>query len=518
MVIVEIQLPVTHVIPSVFFRENVLLSVTRTATFSPSGSSQEVEVHVHSPRPVTHHEPVLVVSVSTPGFEPGTLVEAVATAVKTALETSAAQRIDGPDFGGAWVVVHVRGRPVGILELELPLNLEAVAERVAELPPGTGPGWDEGDGSRGRADGGEDHLPSISVVVPTVGQRLQELRRCVTSLVATQYPGLEILLVDNRAAGTEDDSLVELAAGFPDCRVVRQPVRGISAARNAGTAAALGEVVAFTDDDVHVDPGWLHAFGRRFAAHPEETVVTGLVVPSELSTSAQLRYEHHFGGFGGPRTFAPAHVAPVRGGRGRVELHGPDGEVLRRFAVYGIGAFGAGANMAFRRSALLASGGFDEALGTGTRSRGGEDLAALINVLWAGGSLGYEPVALVYHRHRPDEAGLRHQVLGSGIGFTAMLTSLVLHDRRHLTALGQLGPAAVVALAGQTVARLSRRPAGTDTGAARRTAPPVVTRDLVALELAGMPWGVVAYLRSSRERSRSTPSRRPGLGAEHVAG
>ena len=39
---------------------------------------------------------------------------------------------------------------------------------------------------------------------------------------------------------------------------------------------------------------------------------------------------------------------------------------MRTFAVYGAGAFGAGANMAFRRSALQRLGGFDLALGTGT--------------------------------------------------------------------------------------------------------------------------------------------------------
>jgi cellulose synthase/poly-beta-1,6-N-acetylglucosamine synthase-like glycosyltransferase len=52
--------------------------------------------------------------------------------------------------------------------------------------------------------------------------------------------------------------------------------------------------------------------------------------------------------------------------------------------VYGVGAFDAGANMAFRRTALEKIGGFDVALGAGTPARGGEDLAALISVLWAG--------------------------------------------------------------------------------------------------------------------------------------
>ena len=87
--------------------------------------------------------------------------------------------------------------------------------------------------------------------------------------------------------------------------MVRERRPGISAARNAGVAAATGEIIAFTDDDVRVDPLWLRAIGERFASDSAIEAVTGLILPAELETPAQVWFERYYGGFSGERTFAP---------------------------------------------------------------------------------------------------------------------------------------------------------------------------------------------------------------------
>ena len=74
--------------------------------------------------------------------------------------------------------------------------------------------------------------------------------------------------------------------------------------RNCGLNAASGAIVAFTDDDVIVDPGWLTAFARRFSAHPEEVGVGGLILPKELETQAQITLEEYYGSMG-PRILQP---------------------------------------------------------------------------------------------------------------------------------------------------------------------------------------------------------------------
>ena len=225
-------------------------------------------------------------------------------------------------------------------------------------------------------------LPSISVVVPSLLERLDGLQACLRSLADLDYPDYEVIVVDNRPAGSPPVDL-------PGVRVVRETRPGISAARNRGLEDATGEIVAFTDDDVEVDPGWLRAIATRFLAQPEEACVTGLTLPNELETPAQVALEEYYGGFG-VRTFA-AVSHRMRAPRGSsllapatVDAIDDSGRVLRSFSLYAAGSFGAGANMAYRAAALRELGGFDCALGAGTDTHGGEDLAMFARLVWRG--------------------------------------------------------------------------------------------------------------------------------------
>ena len=421
-------------------------------------------------------------------------------------------------YRGAWVVGRRGGVPVGVVEIDLtrpPAEIAQQLQALRELP----------SGATAAAPVDESALPLISVVVPSVVARPADLARCLASLEQLRYPRYEILLVDNRRGPTDDDPVPALVAGHPHVRVLRERRPGISAARNAGLAGADGDVVVFTDDDVQVDPGWLTAFGRRFALDPRLEAVTGLILPAELESPAQLYFERYYGGFSGERTFAPLTLAAGHGtvGRARVTVRDAAGRPVREFALYGIGAYGAGANMAFRRDALLARGGFDVDLGTGTPARGGEDLAALIDLLWDGGTLGYEPAAVVHHRHRRDLPELEHQLDGNGVGFTAMLTSLVRRDPGHLVGLSAQLPLAARRLGAQSLGRLrgrSTRPDDPQDG--RQQDAPQFPQGLVLTELRGMTRGPAAYRRSRRagrdpvaDRQRRT---RPRSGSDRRAG
>ncbi len=102
------------------------------------------------------------------------------------------------------------------------------------------------------------------------------------------------------------------------------------------------------------------------------------------------------------------------------------------FPLYATGELGIGSNMAFRTSVLRSLGGFDHALGVGTSTCGGEDLAMLLELLMSGRLLGYEPAAIVHHTHRRTLEDLEIQLRGYGIGFSAMMLSLVWRDPRRL--------------------------------------------------------------------------------------
>src|SRR5215216_4473470 len=103
-------------------------------------------------------------------------------------------------------------------------------------------------------------LPSASVVVCT-RDRPDDLARCLPGLQALAAQGHEVIIVDNCPS---DDRTARLVAGYPLIRYLYEPRPGLDVARNCGILAAKGEVVAFTDDDVEIDPGWLAALVRNF--------------------------------------------------------------------------------------------------------------------------------------------------------------------------------------------------------------------------------------------------------------
>jgi len=220
---------------------------------------------------------------------------------------------------------------------------------------------------------------------------------------------LEILLVDNAPS---DDSTRDLAGQWPEVRYVREPRPGLNFARNRALREARGEILAFLDDDVIADRHWLAGLADAWAANRDAAAFTGLVLPMELETEAQILFEQR-GGF--------------RRGFDRIRY----GPILPGNSLYpgGAGSFGAGANMAFRTAVLRQMGGFDEALDTGAPVPGGGDLDAFYRIIRAGHVLVYEPRFLVFHQHRREMADLRSQYRRSwGFGFMCYLTKCFKSD------------------------------------------------------------------------------------------
>lgn len=397
---------------------------------------------------------------------------------------------------GLWVVGLRDGLPVALIEVDRSAGAPSVAAQVAALAAGhpvVEHAW---------RDLPDSALPSVTIVVPSIVKRLDDLETCFAAIDALDYPAFDVVVADNRAELPADDPLPAMLADRPTFRSIRVPQPGVGAAREAGWRAATGDVIGFVDDDVRVDRGWLRSFAARFAADPDVWACTGLILPAELRTPAQVYFERYYGGFAGERLFAPLVLQTGTGVAGRALLIARDdaGVEVRRAPLYGVGAYGAGANMAVRRSALAAVGGFDVALGTGTPSQGGEDLQIFIDVLWAGGKMRYEPAAFVHHRHRRGYEELVRQLRMGGVGLIATLTSLVARDPRHLAGLAVQVAPAVRRLAGQTLARVRGERA--DTVAAPTDEGPLYPRELLQQELRGMPAGPAAYVRSRRKMSR----------------
>ncbi|MEG3838274.1 glycosyltransferase [Microcoleus sp. Z1_C3] len=251
-----------------------------------------------------------------------------------------------------------------------------------------------------------DSFPPLTVAICTK-DRPDNLARCLQHLLKLQTPILgeklyfEVLVIDNAPS---DERTKELVDSLPGVRYGREPKPGLDFARNRALQEATGELLAFLDDDVTPDRQWLKGLREAWAENPDAGGFTGLVLPYELVTEAQILFESR-GGF--------------RRGFEKIRY----GQILPYNPLYpcGAGIFGAGCNMAFRRDVLLKLGGFDDALDTGAPLPGGGDLDMFYRVVRAGYPLVYEPRYLVFHQHRREYEKLRRQYWTWGLGFMAFV-------------------------------------------------------------------------------------------------
>ena len=373
----------------------------------------------------------------------------------------------GTPYASAYVVGTRNGRPVAGRTLELDgtgmISAQTIARIFADVPD---------DEPTTPAPSGE--LPSLSVVVTTCGQD-ESVSEAVASVLNCDPGPAEVIVVENRPQGSTVAATLRQRFGADSrVRCVDETRVGLSHARNAGLAVAVGEAVAFTDDDVVVEPKWLEWLARGFASDPGVACVTGLILPADLETPSAVQIEQ-FAGFG-------------KGWQRRVfHITNPTSALFP----YAAGEFGSGACTALRREVANEIGGFATDLGAGTRARGGEDLDLYVRVLLAGHLLVYEPAAVIWHRHPDVPQHLRREVFNYGVGLSAMMTKQMV-DGHARAILGRV-PAGL---------RFIRDPASRKN--VRKG--PAYPKQFDWIERAGMAAGPIAYLASRREQRRIAAS------------
>lgn len=105
---------------------------------------------------------------------------------------------------------------------------------------------------------GDFMKPTISVVVPARNEEAM-IEACLKSILSQKPLPHEVILVDN--GSTDQTSEIGRSLGV---RVIYQPKPGLHIARQTGLEAATGEVVAATDADCLVEPGWVAAIQEAF--------------------------------------------------------------------------------------------------------------------------------------------------------------------------------------------------------------------------------------------------------------
>ena len=255
--------------------------------------------------------------------------------------------------------------------------------------------------------------PFVSVVIAT-HNRVDNLKRCLESLLMMDYPNYDIVVVDNAPSNSDTADYVQETYGSNSkVRYLHEPTPGLAIAHNRGLQEVTAPYVAFTDDDVIVNADWLTHIIAGFVYNKNVGCVTGMIWPAEIETPAQELIEQ-YGGFS--KGFEQKLYD--------MDEHRQDDLLYP----YTAGKFGSGANMSFKTAVLKELNGFDPALGAGSQGMGGDDLAAFFQVVASNHTLVYEPAAIIHHWHYRDYSRLQKTAFGYGVGLTAYLTSTLLKN------------------------------------------------------------------------------------------
>jgi poly-beta-1,6-N-acetyl-D-glucosamine synthase len=203
--------------------------------------------------------------------------------------------------------------------------------------------------------------PGVSVLIPAYNEE-RVIATCVRAALAADYPGLEVLVLDDGSTDDTAGAATAAAGGDPRCRVIRDEVnRGKAERLNQGFRAAEHELVVVTDADTHMHPQAVKRLVARMRTSPLIAAVAG--APHVTNRA---------------RFLATMQI---------LEAVSIIGLIRRTQSLTGRVGTVAGVLGLFHRDRVLAVGGYDPRMAT-------EDIELTWRLLLAGWQTAYEPHAL----------------------------------------------------------------------------------------------------------------------------
>ena len=187
--------------------------------------------------------------------------------------------------------------------------------------------------------------PAVSIIICT-RNRAESLRETLVSLETINKPAdvaAELLVVDNGSTDNTESLVRSFRIANVDIHYLHEQQIGQSRARNLGMAAAQGQVILFTDDDIRFPFGWLDAMCRPILAQETDAIVGGVTIAPHLQRSWMK--PHHRSWLASTEEISAANPRCM-----------------------------VGANMGFSRNVLAKVPAFDEHLGPGALGFGDDTL------------------------------------------------------------------------------------------------------------------------------------------------
>jgi glycosyltransferase involved in cell wall biosynthesis len=128
---------------------------------------------------------------------------------------------------------------------------------------------------------------NISIVIPAYNEE-KYIGDCLQSIIANRTDDIvEIIVIDNAST----DGTAAVAQQFPGVRVVHEPQKGLTRARQRGLMEAKGDLIAYLDADTRMPTTWVATAKKEFAKHPEMVSLSGPFHYYDLPPSKKILAE-----------------------------------------------------------------------------------------------------------------------------------------------------------------------------------------------------------------------------------
>lgn len=188
---------------------------------------------------------------------------------------------------------------------------------------------------------------TVSIIICT-RNRADSLKDTLESIGQTGVPAgwkVELIVVDNNSSDHTQSVVRNARLDNVELRSVIAPIPGLSQARNTALREAKGDIIMFTDDDIHVPSNWIPAMTHPILNQGADAVAGGVIFPPHITALSLLPFSSLRSWFASTEDLDP---------------HKPSRMV--------------GANMAFHRRVLDRISGFDIELGAGALGFGEDSL------------------------------------------------------------------------------------------------------------------------------------------------